>query len=203
MRNIAIIAWYLGNFLFCQYAFAYDNSNWRQLLFMGNFDVSERNSRLIIANGFLSSLQSLDAYVPNLKPSEKQWLDSERKSFSTLSGEALNQKMYRLSSSTEFQLETLKENLKGAISGLKCIKQKDVKLDREIYCWAHVNLILTDDSTFNDAIVRLNNSTKVIFSPPVRKQFLLSNEMNSPWSGYKLLGRSIQKNIVVPYLQSH
>lgn len=177
-----------------------DNNRWKAELLVGSFDAMEREKRLNAAMGLQEEIKALKNYLPSLTPEQKKWLSDERAALENLKGDAFFEKASNFSNSSEFQLENFHAALDQILNSTNCITQQTY-VNIELYCWAQVNLGLTDSSRFNDAINILNNRQKVVFSETIRKQFNLSDGEN-PWFTYHLLGRSIQEQIVLPIIFS-
>lgn len=200
MKRIIIVL--LIYFFLPSFCFAIDNKTWKKDLIMGSFDKTSRSDRKRIAEGLLKEIQKLNAYIPALKPSEAEWLDKEFKSSlsnlsSDLSSDAFVQKLASLPWTPEWRIRHIKDDLQKIIESLECVLTDTISNQREIYCWAKVNHILTDSSSFNSSIRILHSKSKVDFSGKVKKQFFLSESDEEPWALYNQLGRSIQENIVL------
>ncbi len=193
-RSIIIL---LISFLLPTFCFAVDDETWKTDLLLGSFNKASRTERKIIAEGLLKEIKNLNAYIPALKPSEANWLDKEYKSASKLSPEAFIQKGARLAFTPESQIRNIKSDLQKIIESLECVLADSISNQREIYCWAKVNLLLTRSQRFNTAIQILHSKSKVDFSDKMKKQFSLNESDENPWGLYSGWGRAIQEHIVL------
>ena len=173
---------------------------WRQIFNDSNFDSNSKENRHIVAEGLLEHLKQLNAYIPNLKPYELQWLEQENESLNKLKGEAWAQKMMKIEWTPENHTKRIKEKLNNIIGSLnEIVLNKKLTLQQEVMYWAHVVLILMEDEYFNESLTVLIKSGRINLTDEITSNMMLVRE-DDMWLLYKFYGKSIQATIVLPYL---
>ena len=175
-------------------AFAADSAS----LISGEFNAKQKIERTEIAKDIKSQIDLLDSYLPNLKPSEIEWIDQERIAIKKLEGtDAWSARLTQFYESPEFQQQKLK-NLLGSIkSNIDCIMNEKVNLNTEMLCWTVTSYNLSDRSTFDDSIMTLKKHTKLP-NDIVKKAGLW--EASGYGAKFETYARGIIEYIVIPYL---
>lgn len=182
-------------------AFCVDLPKWRTLFNDSGFDANIKENRQIVAHGLKEHLTQLNAYIPNLKPSELEWLDQENKALDKLNGEAWTQRFIQLEWAPERQTKTLKGYLNAVIFSLSEIVSNDkLTLKEEMSYWAHVVLILIEDNIFNESLNVLKKHGRINFTDDIKKKMMLTDDKDL-WLLYRVYGRNIQREMVWPYLK--
>lgn len=179
--------------------FSFGEENWRSKLFKDNFDLLNKNERHEIANGFLADLKKLDAYIPALKETEKEWLKNENLAMKQLEGELYMNKVQSYLSSREYNQDWIKTSLKLIETALQNIVTSPNK-KKELLLWTLVVYQMTDE-LYNDSINTLHKSGFVNFSTRIKNSLNLSDYDEDPWFLYRNIARQIQKNIIIPMIQ--
>jgi len=166
----------------------------------GDFDSDSREERVEIANSIFEEIQKIDNYVPNIKPSEQEWLNQEQLDIQRLEGkEGYYERIKQLASSVErahIQLKNLIESIK---SGLECILAEHVKFKSEIGCWAFVALKLNDRSTWSEITILIRHDR---LPKDIEDKTILSDVVYESDYGYLLssIADGILEYIVLDYL---
>jgi hypothetical protein len=114
---------------------------WKAALLFGEPDASSQEIRQEIARELRTKVKALLAFLPNLKPSQVLWLAAEREAAKKLdkvgSGEAIVSKTKQIMASPDFKLGTLRNALSTLEASMNCVLQANVRVRRELQCWAH------------------------------------------------------------------
>jgi hypothetical protein len=190
-------------FFISSQAFCAEISEWRTALTSGKFNKNSKKERQAIAQGLLDHLDQLNAYVPNLKPSELEWIDKEKQALDKLEGDAWMQKLMKIEWAPETHTKTIKLYLKAVLESLnEIVGNKDLTLREEVLCWAHIVLILIKDTTFNESLAVLEKNGRIQLTKDIKDRLLLADGKSvGLWVIYNLYGEYIQLYIVLPYLR--
>ncbi len=161
------------------------------------FDQSQRKA---LAKHLYDVFKSLDNAVPAPKPSEQEWVDSERRAVaSTEDNEVKGKRFAKLSESVEFQQANIKSRARSIMDSLSCVTQTD-QIGKEIYCWSMASFYLTDQPTFDDAIAILKKGKRIYITDNLWILDLPKPLLGYGWF-YHEWGRGIQEYFVIPYLR--
>lgn len=177
-------------------------ANYKRRLITGEFNALSPEARRDLAKGLLEEYMKFRAYFPSPKPEEVKWVTQEVGAVQQLDGAALENRMQALVKSSEFNLVKIREGLDAIVDSLECITDTGASGPREMYCWATLSYVLSDEARFDDAIRVLHGASVVRFSDDVRKQFALSSSAEDPWGPHILLGRAVIGNVLMPYLKA-
>ena len=169
------------------------------------FDGHSRAERVRYAKGVLNAVNSINAGLPLLKPSEAEWIAKEKAEIDKLTDvSAANDrwgKLYILS--PEYRHQQFEVLLRNTKDGLECVLNSSAEskavLQREMYCWAAVNLSLSDRNDLESTIEVLQNSGRLSL-----KSYEVSGKNPEPGIIAGLLGRismKIQAEVIIPYLR--
>jgi hypothetical protein len=168
----------------------------------GAFVWASKKDRMEIARDLKGSGLKLSSYLPNLKPSEIEWVRREREEIARLGKtdvDASNSRMRQLFSSPEFQQIRLQETLGELSAALDCVTNATSSLSKEMFCWSVASFHLTGSSIFQDAISILLRAGRL--PDEVKNKAHLGPEDLGFGVIYGWWGRGIHEYILIPYLR--
>jgi hypothetical protein len=158
---------------------------------------TDRKSRVEYAKALLSEIELIDALIPNLKPSQKEWYEKEREA---------NRKIYskeranRLAWCVEYHTIKIKGILKNLKLYLTTILNKNIHLKTEVYFWAYVVANMIRAEIPNENIDVLEDNKIVVINAKVLKRTGLHYVKGSRFFGFGIQAEKIQFDIVIAYL---
>lgn len=171
-------------------------------VFLFGFKAESRTDRVVSARAMLAHVEFVASTVPTIRPSDKEWVASERAAIGRVKEAALsNERMKQLLASAEYQHIELDYVLTNIRDALKCVVQQDVLRQREIHCWAvaayHFNY-----ADFTYAIATLRKAGRMT---RVNLVAMDGDKAIDDDGGLALLyragARQIQEAAVLPYLR--
>jgi len=167
-------------------------------LLNGDFNAQSREDRIAIAKSLIIKIELLDSFLPNLKPSEKEWVEQEQAAIEKIKdGYAKLERLKQLSDSPEYHQLKLKNHTENIKFFLNSIPKE--KLKGEMLSWSYVSYLLSDPTTFNDAIKNLKRHGRL--PKDIEKKAGIFPENIGYGFLYNFYGRSILEYIIIPYLR--
>jgi len=158
----------------------------------GTFNADSRDDRIEMAKSIKAKIEILDSYLPNVKPSEKEWIEREEADIEKIKdSKAANERFLQLYESPEYQQLELKGIIDELKDRLMFIANKKVKLKDEMLFWAIVNFNLSNTIIFNDSILILKRHGRL--PKDIAQKADLTSEDAGYGARYNWFGRSILK----------
>ena len=167
-------------------------------LINGDFNSSSRKDRLEICYDVRSKVMNLLQYVPIPKPSEVDWVNSERAAIEIITDpEAKSARLEKLSEGPEFQQIRLRADLQQIINFMDAITTRNIPVKKEMLYWCIASHGLTNNEEMNDAI-------KILIQAGRLPEDLALKVKLGQAIGYTgvlgWFGRGIQEFLVIPFL---
>ena len=198
MRVAQISALFSAAFLFGSSIFG--STPGSESLILGKFNKTSKAERTLIAISVKDKVVLLRDHIPNPKPSEIAWVNSEKTEIDKISDDsAKSTRSLSFAESPEFQQIKLCRILDNIILCLEMVTNKHISLQEEMKFWAIASFGLTDNSTMNDAITILMKSGRLPNDLPKRVKLGDAIGYTGILGWY---GRGIHEYITIPYLNN-
>ena len=200
MNNLRKSCWQLiiftlfGIFQFPVLTFA--QSNLGKLL-VGSSKFLEAPERDLAAKELQDEFRRFDGFIPELRPSEAEWVRSEQAAVDSLSGQpAFISRLGILVDSPEYNQFHLKRTLADLI-GLTSHVRSNLGTEKEIRDWAEIGTLMMG-SIFEDGYPKFARSGRVKI--PKESKLLIGDGKNFSTSVYEMIGKGIMSSVVLGYL---
>ena len=166
---------------------------------VGLQEARSKSERVQLAEDLLGIFEPIDAAVPTLSPSQKEWLAEERKAGVDVIKSSQRARILNFYQSQEFTIEYTKTRLSSVVSFLQVLtgqkKVADVELSTrtQVFLWSEVAYILIEPD-FYTYLTRLQEQSFFDDLSPSAMSFLDSVDLAG------IYGRTILGSIVMPYL---
>jgi len=175
-------------------------------LFFLELEGDTRANRLKAATGMLRQIESSISLIAVQKPSELEWLDTERAAISKISDINIKiQRQLRFLQSQEFSHQKYLNELDTARDSLKCILEEvNTSSFREVYCWTILLQVFMHSTELDEHIAVLRANGRL----PKNNHFFISGTTNSNTVSnlsfvYTRSGKRIVDKIIRPYFEGN
>ncbi len=189
-----------------QITFAEENTDDKGLnpcnLIFKTCDTTKKSNRIYIAKRLLKDAQCLDTMIPNLKPSEIEWLEKEGKAIAKMKDSG--NRFMNFYNSSEYQTREIKDELKILIFSLSLLANQiqPISIEKEMMVWGWISHDLVG-SDFSDPLMLLRKKLIRIYGENYDNCgiSLLPTYSDNPWVLHKIIGRNILGFIILRYLK--
>jgi len=173
-------------------------------LFFLELEGDTRANRLKAATGMLRQIESSISLIAVQKPSELEWLDTERAEMSKISDMNIKiQRAEKFLQSPEYMHEKYLNQLKKARNALRCITEELNTLSRELYCWTILLEVFMNSIDLDDSIAVLRANGRL----PKNYHFFTgasdSNTVSKLSFVYTYASKRIVNKIITPYFEGN
>ena len=162
------------------------------------FDGHSRQGRIDHAKRLVRVVDVIKGGLPLLKPSEAEWIEKENAAIEKLGGDNPNQgsRYFQFYVSGEFRHQQLEKSLQEMSNALGCVLDDKVLLSREVFCWAALSYLLSDEDLEGHMFIAKDKGRLSLGGLLSKSQSIetLSSILN-------MMGYRIGTGVVIPYLR--
>ena len=159
--------------------------------------IPNKHERLRECKKFLKLIELLDAYIPNLKPSEKKWYEEEKKALQIMYTE---KRQMELDRSVEHNIISIKDELKNIKKSIGNILKPNISLKKEVAWWSQLAIQLISNHDLNKNIDVLENNNKIDLNNEIIKKLNLAPVKGERFFFLEVRGKIAYALIVKTYL---
>jgi len=168
---------------------------------VGLAEALSKTERSQLTKELLDTFEQIEAAVPALSPSQKEWLAGERKAID-FTDSSQDERAWNFHQSQEFTIEYTKIRLLSLVTSLQFlavekIANRDIGAREQVFLWSEVAYILIEQQ-FYVFLARLQKLGFFDDLSPVEMLLVSDPELSS--GIYRMKAEDILGSIVMPYL---
>ena len=169
-----------------------------QIQIVGLKEALSKIERVQLAENLLRTFEPIEAAVPTLSPSQKEWLVEESNAIDSADS-SQDARLRNFHQSREFTIEYTKTRLSSLVSSLQFLAGPKVEIGarHQVFFWSQVAYLLIDQQ-FYDFLIRLGKLGFFDDLSQVGMTFLSDSVVAG--GIYRMKAENILGSIVMPYL---
>ena len=197
-RVIKLVVVFCASLALPVFCFAQDlPETWAKLSIADN--ALSAPERKLIAFSLRNRFQEIKDFIPELKPSTRNWVQEERKKLKSLVEEDKETKIHEILDSTNIALVTFTDSLDKLLE-LSTSNKNPISIQKEMADWAEISSLLMNEAAFQSGLKKFGKPLKTEIPTEVRA--LMVGFDNFDPSMYDFVGKGITRTILLPYLRN-